>query len=199
MNATPQVVVADDDPTIRDYLQEALTRLGWSVRSASSGRELVEACRRATPNLIVTDIRMPDMDGIEAASTICASTPVPVVLVSAHHDEETLGRLSGMSAVFGYLVKPISETHLKAAIALALTRFRQFEDLRREADGLRQVLEDRKVIERAKGVLTRRLGVSEEEAYQRLRKLASSKSLKLVEMGRQVIAAESVFTELDGI
>jgi two-component system, response regulator PdtaR len=196
MTTPPRVAVADDERDIREYLQEALTRLGWQVEAAATGRELVDLCRRSRPDLIVTDIKMPDMDGIEAAAAANCDAQIPVILVSAHHDADLLGRLEGVP-ILGYLVKPITEAHLKAAIAVAMTRFRHFIALKQEAADLRQALEDRKVIERAKGVLMRRLGVDEEEAFRRLRKSASSKNLKLVEMSRQVIAAETVFSDLD--
>lgn len=189
-------VVADDERDIREYLQEVLTRMGWQVATASTGRELAEACRRSPPDLIITDIKMPDMDGLQAAAAVTTAAQVPVILVSAHHDPELLARIADLP-VFGYLVKPITEPHLKTAVAVALSRFKHFSALKQEAADLRQALDDRKVIERAKGVLMRRLSVDEDEAFRRLRKSASNKNLKLVEMGRQVIAAESVFSELD--
>ena len=112
------------------------------------------------------------------------------------HDAETLMRV-GADHIMGYLIKPISEADLKAAIALAIVRFQHFLALSREASDLRQALEDRKVIEKAKGVVMKRLHTEEEEAFRRLRKFASDQNLKLVEVGRRIIAAEEIFHELE--
>jgi AmiR/NasT family two-component response regulator len=187
------VVIADDDRDTREYLQEAMSRLGWRVLAAAgSGRELVSACQEHFPDLVITDVRMPDMDGITAAAAGTNGRPVPVIVISAHHDPELMARLNE-TAILGYLVKPFTEPHLKAAVAVALARFEQFEAMRREATDLRQALEDRKAIERAKGALMRRLGVSEDEAYRMLRASASNRNIKLVEAARRVITAEEVF------
>ena len=97
----------------------------------------------------------------------------------------------------GYLIKPVDEAQLRAAIALAMTRFRHFQALAKEAADLRQALEDRKVIERAKGIVMKRLRVDEDEAFRRLRKMASDHNLKLVEVGTRVITSEEVFGHLD--
>src|SRR5262249_15632633 len=169
---------------------------GGAPAAASPGRELVEACRASLPDLIVTDVKLPDLDGIAAAAAVNASGPVPVVLISAHHGDELLSRLGDLP-VLGYLIKPISEANLKAAVAVAMTRFRHFQALRQEAQDLKQALEDRKVIERAKGALMRRLRVDEEEAFRRLRQGAGRKNLKLVEIRRQANAAESVFSDME--
>jgi two-component system, response regulator PdtaR len=197
MIAPLRVVVADDDRDVREYLQETMSRMGWQVTAAAStGRELVETCRASLPDLIVTDVKLPDLDGIAAAAAANTAGPVPVVLISAHHGDDLLARLGDLP-VMAYLIKPISEANLKAAVAVAMTRFRNFAALRQEVTDLRQALEDRKLIERAKGSLMRRLRVDEEEAFRRLRQAASGKNMKLVEMSRQVIAAEAVFADMD--
>src|SRR5262245_25911922 len=154
-----RVAVADDEREMREYLQEVLPRLGHQVVAVGeTGRQLVEKCRATKPDLVISDIKMPDLDGIEVAVTLNRERPVPVVLVSAHHDSELLTRL-GPEPIMGYLVKPITEADLKTAIAVATLRFAHFQALNKEATDLRQALEDRKVIERAKGVLMRRLRV----------------------------------------
>jgi response regulator NasT len=185
-----RIVVADDEPDMRDYFQKCLPRLGHQVVAvAADGRELVDKARDARPDLIITDIKMPDMDGIEAAEQIYKERPVPVILVSAHHDARLIER-AGADHVMAYLVKPIKQSDLEPAIALAVRRFAQFEALRREAADLRQALEDRKVIERAKGVLMKRAGLDEMEAFRRLQKLASEESRKLIDVARMILLAE---------
>jgi response regulator NasT len=197
MSALLRIAIADDDRDTREYLQEALGRLGYDVVAvAESGGQLAERCRAARPDLIITDIKMPDGDGIEVVGLLNRERPVPVILVSAHHEADLLSRL-GDASIMGYLVKPISEAHLKTTIAVARLRFQHFQALTREAADLRQALEDRKLIERAKGILMRRLGVDEEEAFRRLRTLASSQNLKLVEVGRRVLMSEDIFAQLD--
>jgi response regulator NasT len=193
MNRALRIAVADDEPDMRDYFRKILPRLGHQVvAAAESGRQLVEQCRQAQPDLVITDIKMPDMDGIEAAIAIYRETPVPVILVSAHHDPELIARAEA-DHILGYLVKPIKQSDLEPTIALAMRRFQQFEELRREASDLRQALEDRKVIERAKGLLMKKVGLDEPEAFRRLQKLAMDSNRKMVEVAQMVLTAEEAF------
>jgi response regulator NasT len=129
------------------------------------------------------------MDGIDAAVQIYKDRPVPVILVSAYHDAALLERAEA-DHILGYLVKPITQANLEPVIALSMRRFAQFEALRREAADLRQALEDRKVIEKAKGLLMKKAGLEEQDAFRRLQKLASEKSRKLVEIARMILIAE---------
>ncbi len=190
MTTSLRIAVADDEPDMRDYFKKSLPRLGHQVViAAANGRELVDQCRALAPDLVITDIRMPDMDGIEAATQIYRERPVPVILVSAFHDPELIARAEA-DHILGYLVKPIKQADLGPAIALAVRRFEQFEALRRETADLRQALEDRKVIERAKGILMKRTSLDEQEAFRRLQRLASEKSRKLVEIAQMIVVAE---------
>lgn len=193
MNQSLRIAVADDEPDMRDYFRKILPCLGHQVVAvAADGRELVDQCRTLQPDLVITDIKMPDMDGIDAAKQIYRDRPVPVILVSAFHDAELIKRAES-DHVMGYLVKPIKQADLEPAIALASRRFEQFETLRHEAADLRQALEDRKVIERAKGILMKKASLDEPAAFRRLQKLASEKNLKLVELARIILTAEEVF------
>jgi len=188
-----KIVVADDEPRMRAYLRESLIDLGHDVVAVTaSGPELVEACRALRPELAVTDVKMPDLDGIEATAEICRETPLPVVLVSAYHDQATVERAEA-AGVMAYLVKPIVEADLVPVIALAIRRFDELQALRKETADLRQTLEERKLIERAKGLLMKTAGVDEAAAFHRLQKLASQKSKKLIDAARMVLAVESVF------
>jgi two-component system, response regulator PdtaR len=197
MKRALRIAVADDEADVREYLQETLPRLGHQVTAvASNGRQLVEQCKADPPDLVITDIKMPDMDGIQMSIEVNRHKQTPVILVSAHHDAETLMRL-GADHIMGYLIKPVAEAQLQTAIALAMTRFQHFQALAKEAADLKQALEDRKLIEKAKGIVMKRLRVDEEEAFRRLRKHASDQNLKLAEVGRRVIAADEVFHELD--
>ena len=190
MSRSLRVAVADDEPDMLLYLRTTLPLLGHEVVAAArTGDELLAECRTAQPDLVITDIKMPGLDGIAAAAEIFRERPTPVILVSAYHDPELVER-AGAECVFGYLVKPVKEADLPPAIAVARGRFEQFRALRQEADDLRQALEDRKLVERAKGVLMRRSGADEADAYRRLQKLATDRRCKLVEAARWVLTVE---------
>jgi len=192
MKQSLRIAVADDEPDMRDYFKKCLSRLGHQVVAvAESGRELVERCRALQPELVITDIRMPELDGIDAARQIYQDKPVPVILVSAHHDPALIERAEA-DYILGYLVKPIKQADLEPAMALAMRRFAQFQELRKESADLRQALEDRKVIEKAKGILMKRFNLDEHDGFRRLQKLASEKSRKLIDIAHMLVVAEEV-------
>ncbi len=192
-----RVVVADDEQYMRDYFQELLPRLGHQVVAAGGGEQLVALCQAVGPDLVITDIRMGDLDGITAANEINRERDVPVILVSAHHDAELRAR-AREDHIMAYLVKPVKAADVETAIDLAMMRFEQYRALRQEAADLRQALEDRKLIERAKGVVMKRLGVNEEEAFRRFKKLAADRNRKLVDVARDILAADEPFRALEG-
>jgi len=194
MNRSLRIAVADDEPVMCEYLEKTLPILGHDVVGvARTGRELIDLCRRLQPDLIITDIKMPDLDGIEASKEIAQRKPTPVILVSAYHDPELIER-AGQEHVQAYLVKPIKQADLEATISLAMLRYEQFRTLLKEAADLRQALEDRKVIERAKGILMEKAGLTEHAAFQRLQKLASIKNLKLAQLAAMIVTAQEVLT-----
>jgi response regulator NasT len=191
MTPALRIVVADDEPDMRDYYRKLLPRLGHTVvADAANGEELIANCRMHRPDLVITDIKMPGLDGIDAALKIYEEMPIPVILVSAYSDEQLIERAEG-DHIMAYLVKPIKQENLEPAISLAMRRFEQFEELRREASDMRQALEDRKIIERAKGVLMKELGLGEAEAFRRLQKTASAKNLKLIELAHTVLSMQA--------
>ena len=188
-----KIAVADDEPRMREYYREILARLGHQVTcAAASGLELVEGCRAAPPDLVITDIKMPELDGIEVAIELSHDEPVPIILVSAYHDDQLLERARA-GHIFGFLVKPIKQDDLRTAIAIALQRFDQFQSLRAETGELRRAIEDRKLIEKAKGVLMKKAGLDEEEAFRRLRRLARDNNQKLVDVAAMILKAEAAF------
>jgi response regulator NasT len=190
MTRALRIAVADDEPRMRDYFQKILPRLGHQVVcAAGTGSELVDLCQELQPDLVITDINMPDMDGIDAASIIYRREPIPVILVSGHHDAQLIERAE-LDHVLAYLVKPIKQADLEPAIAIAMRRFEQFQALRQETTDLRQALEDRKVIEKAKGILMKKTGLGEQEAFRRLQKLASERNQKLIAIAQMILTAE---------
>lgn len=193
MTDSLRIAVADDEPDMRDFFERMLTRLGHKVVSiAETGAQLVEHCRELKPDLVITDIKMPDLDGIEASNQICQAQPTPVILVSAHHDPELIARAEN-DHVLAYLVKPIGQADLPPAIGVAMRRFRELQALRNEAADLKAALADRKVIEQAKGILTKITGIDERDAFRRLQELAAEKNVKLVDAARQVLSLEKIF------
>lgn len=192
MKRSLRIVVADDEREMREYLREMLTHLGHEVvGAAANGRELVAQCEEQRPELVISDVRMPYMDGIEAATRLGGMTPIPIILVSAFHDDETIGRVEA-DHILAYLVKPIKANNLEPAIGLVMRRFEQFQDLRREAATLKQALEDRKIIEKAKGRLMQQAHLDEAEAYRRLQHAARSMQKKLVD-------AASLYLSMDDL
>ena len=197
MNQALRIAIADDEPDMRDYFQQVLPRLGHTVVAvAQNGRELVELCRTTTPDLVITDIKMPEMDGIEAAIQIYQEMPIPVILVSAFNDAALIERAES-DHIMGYLVKPIKQADLAPTIAIAAHRFDQFKAMRQEATDLRQALADRKVIEKAKGILMKKGKLDEPEAFRRLQKLASDKNQKLIEIASMIVTADETFQSLE--
>ncbi len=192
-----RIAVADDEPEMREFFRFALGKLKHQlVAEAGNGRELVECCRAARPDLIITDVKMPELDGIAAAEAVYREGPVPAIVVSGYDDVETL-RQAAAPHVFGYLVKPIKARDLGPAINVAMSRFALYRAAEQEAAGLRLALEERKQIERAKGAVMRRLRVDETDAFRRLRRLSSDRNWKVIEIARQVLKAEEVFEQID--
>jgi two-component system, response regulator PdtaR len=176
--------VADDEPEMRKYLQETLMVLGHEVVGcAETSVELPGKCRKTEPDMVITDIKMPDMDGIETAARLCQLQSVPVILVSANRDADLNARAMA-DHVMSYLVKPIKQADLATTIALAVRRHKEFTALQHQATDLRPALDDRKVIERAKGILMKRAVLDEANDFHRLQKLASDKKRQARTLGR---------------
>jgi response regulator NasT len=178
---------------MQDYFERMLPRLGHEVVSvAETGRQLIEHCRIQRPDLVITDIRMPEMDGIEAAVEIYREMALPVILVSAHHEQSLVERAEA-DHIMAYLIKPIKLANLEPAIALAVRRFQQFQALRAETADLKQALENRKLVERAKGMVMTRSQLDEPSAFRRLQRIASERNVKLVVVARAILTAEEAY------
>jgi AmiR/NasT family two-component response regulator len=194
-----RIVVADDEQEMRQFFQELLPLMGHQiVGTVETGRQLADCCRQQRPDVVITDIKMPDMDGIEAAAVVNRERNIPVVLISGHTEGELLAR-SGAEYIMSYLVKPVKPADLQAAITLAVARFEQYQRVRAEAASLRQSLEDRKLIEQAKGAVMRRLRIDESEAYHRMRRLSSQHNWKLTDLARRLLDAEQIYKMLEDV
>ena len=165
-----RILVAEDETIIRLDLRDLLERAGFEVcAEARDGEEAVALARSEQPDLAIMDVKMPRLDGIEAARRILDENPIPIVMLTAYGQEELVSR-AVEAGVFGYLVKPFRETDLLPAIHAARARHAELEALREEAESLAEALATRKVVERAKGLLMEREGLTEQEAFARLRK-----------------------------
>ncbi|MBO0697813.1 MAG: response regulator [Zavarzinella sp.] len=195
--ATLRVAIADDDQDVRDFLHRFIPLLGHAVSSvATTGRELVDQCRHSPPDLVIADVKMPDMTGLDAVEAIARFAQVPTILVTGHAVPAWLEKAKDLG-VMAYLVKPVTEHDLAPAITLARRHFEEVQALRRESAELKQALEERKVIERAKGAVTRRCGVNESDAYRRMRRMASNANRKMADVAREILAAEETFHLLE--
>ena len=177
-----RILVAEDETIIRLDLRGLLERAGYDVvAEARDGEEAVELARSEQPDLAIMDVKMPRLDGIEAARRILNERPIPIVMLTAYGQDELVSRALE-AGVFGYLVKPFREQDLLPAIRTARARHEELTALREQADSLAEALAARKAIERAKGLLMERESLTEEEAFARLRKASqvSGRPMKVV-------------------
>jgi two-component system, response regulator PdtaR len=177
-----RILVAEDETIIRLDLKALLERAGFEVcAEARDGEEAVALAREAVPDVAIMDVKMPKLDGIEAARRILDERPIPIVMLTAYGQDELVQR-AAEAGVFGYLVKPFREQDLLPAIRTARARYEELAALREEAESLAEALNARKAIERAKGLLMEKEGLSEQDAFARLRKASqiSGRPLKVV-------------------
>jgi response regulator NasT len=177
-----RILVAEDETIIRLDLRALLERSGFEVvAEAHDGEEAVALARKHEPDLAIMDVKMPRLDGIEAARRILEERPIPIVMLTAYGQDELVSR-AVEAGVFGYLVKPFREQDLLPAIRAARARHEELLELREEAESLADALASRKAIEQAKGLLMEKEGLSEQDAFARLRKASqvSGRPLKVV-------------------
>ena len=184
-----RAVIAEDEPLTRTLIRARLEKLGHQVvAEAGDGAQAIEAARLHRPDVIIMDIRMPLIDGIEAARTILSETPCAILFLSAFNEAELIEDASATGAL-AYLMKPFRKEDLAPALQMAVGRFRQIHDQQKEIDGLRETLETRKLLERAKGILMDRHGMSEEEAFKRIHFQARNQNKKMREIAQSIITA----------
>jgi AmiR/NasT family two-component response regulator len=197
MSKAFRVVIADDEPELLDFYRSVLISLGHTVvATASCGKELVDQCRATHPDLVLSDIKMPGQDGLQAVLEVFRDAPVRVILVTGYHAPSHIhGALAEM--VLAYLAKPFRPRELEWAIDRADRRFREFLALQQQGDDPRQAIESRKTLRLAKGILMKRDALSDREAFQRLQQLAREQQVSLVEMAKRLIAAEQTGASLE--
>jgi len=182
-----RILIADDESLIRLDLREMLSHLGYEVvADVGDGQAALELARKLRPDIVIMDIQMPGIDGISAAEYLTSEQIAPVVLLTAYSDQELVERAKS-AGVVGYLVKPFREAELLPVIELSLTRFAEFTALRSEVGDLKDALESRKVVERAKGVLMDSHGMSEAEAFRRIRKTSMDARKSMREVAEAIL------------
>ena len=187
-----RIIIADDESLIRLDLREMLTHLGYDViGEAGDGRSALELARRLLPDLVIMDIKMPEVDGIAAAEELTRAKIAPVVLLTAYSDQGLVERAKE-AGVVGYVVKPFREAELMPVIELSRARFNEFRTLEREVGNLKDALETRKVIERAKGVLMETHGMRESEAFHRIRKTSMDARKSMKEVAEAILLAHEI-------
>lgn len=186
-----RVLVADDEDVVRATLVELCKSLGLEVvAEARDGKEALDLVGVVAPELVLLDIQMPSMTGLEVAKAVAEQGDVPVLIVTAFADEYLM-REAARSGAFSYILKPVSRERLAAAASTALARFADLQMLKSEVGDLKQSLEERKLVERAKGILMRDMGVKEQEAYAWLKRASSHHNMKLGEVARRVVSLET--------
>ncbi|MCE9559577.1 MAG: response regulator [Armatimonadetes bacterium] len=190
--ATMRVLIADDDPIILLDLKQMLESLGYEVvAEAGDGQSAVDLARSTKPDVCVLDVKMPAMDGIEAATLISEEGIAPAILLTAYSDKDLIERAKD-AGVFGYLVKPFKPSDLPPAIEVARSRFEQNQELTKTVGSLEEKLEIRKLLDKAKGLLTAEYGISEAEAYRRIQTQSMNNRKSMREVAEAIILTKSL-------
>ncbi len=186
------LVVEDEGMTVL-MLRRALIAAGYQVVGAvPDGEQAVLAARELLPDVILMDVNMPGMNGLEATRRILAERPVPIIMITAYSDDALVQEAIDAGAC-AYLVKPVEGEQITPALRTAMARFEALARLQTENADLKDSMEVRKLVERAKGILMQRTGLSEPDAHRRLQKLARDRSLTLKQVAQEVIQADAVF------
>lgn len=185
-----RVIIADDESVIRTDLREMLTNLNYLVvGDVGDGRSAVNLARELKPDVVIMDIKMPDMDGIEAAKVMTQEKIAPVLLLTAYAQRDLVDRAKE-AGVVGYLVKPFREQEISPAIEIALARFSEFRELEKEVGDLNETLETRKVVDRAKGILMDTQGLTEQEAFRKIQKMSMNTRKPMKEIAQAIVLAQ---------
>jgi response regulator NasT len=182
-----KIVVVEDDPTMRQFLKETLEKLGHQVvGEAATGTEMVRTVLAAEPDVVVFDIHLPRLNGLDALRQIYQERVVAAVAITADRDQE-LVRRALEEHVLAYLIKPVEAHQLAPALLIARAQFEDLQELTAQNASLRQTLQNRKIIERAKGVLMKRHRWTEAEAFRRLQRGAMNRRTTMVELATDVL------------
>ncbi len=187
-----RIVIADDEPIIRLDLKKMLENMGHEVvGEAGDGAKAIELARQFKPNIVILDIKMPEVDGIDAAKVVTTEGVAPVLLLTAYSQKDLVDRAKD-AGVFAYLVKPFKEADLPPAMAIAISRYQEFMELENEVTDLENKLETRKAVDRAKGILMDQYGLKEQEAFRRIQVQSMNTRKSMREIAEAIIIAHNV-------
>jgi response regulator NasT len=187
-----RLVIADDESLIRMNLKETLVTLGYLVvGEVGDGVSAINLARELRPDLVLMDIKMPKLDGIQAAKVLTQEKISPVLLLTAYSDRELVERAKE-AGVVNYVVKPFRDTELLPAIEIALARYQEFLEMDHEIDDLKETLDTRKIVERAKGVLMDTQGLKEAEAFRKIQQLSMNTRKPMKEIAQAILLAHEI-------
>lgn len=183
------IAIVDDNASELKILKAMAEEVGLNViATGANGAEAIEICRANAPDLIIMDYKMPVKDGIEAAIEISRDCPLALVLLTAYDDEKSI-RAAADAGIMAYLVKPVRQEQILPAVEVALVRFKDVEALRKENVALKDAIEARKIIEKAKGLLMEKEGLNENESFIRIRKISMDRRKSMKEIAEIIILA----------
>jgi response regulator NasT len=187
-----RILIADDEPIIRLDMRQLLEGLGHTVvAEAGDGETAVNLARQLRPDLLILDVKMPGKDGIEAAAAVSQERIAPVILLTAYGQGDLIERAKN-AGVFNYLVKPFKETDLFPAIEVAMSRWQEMIALEKEVGRLGDALETRKAVDRAKGILMKKYGLTETDAFRRIQVQSMKTRKPMKDLAEAIILAEEV-------
>ncbi|MFP4438926.1 MAG: ANTAR domain-containing response regulator [Chloroflexaceae bacterium] len=190
--AQVRLVIADDESLIRMNLKETLIGLGYLVvGEAGDGTSVIHLARELRPDLVLMDIKMPKLDGIQAAKVLTEEKIAPVLLLTAYSDRELVER-AREAGVVNYVVKPFRDAELLPAIEIALARYQEFLEMDKEIKDLKETLDTRKLVERAKGVLMDAQGLKEAEAFRKIQQLSMNTRKSMKEIAQAILLANEI-------
>ncbi len=182
-----RVLIADDEALIRMGLRTMLEEKGHKVvGAAADGATALHMARTAKPDVILLDIKMPGLDGLEAARRIMRERPTPIVMLTAFSQRELVEQAKD-AAVFGYLVKPVKEALLDATLDLAVTRFKEWQKLQKEMRDLEKSLAARETVEKAKFLLMEKQGLGEQQAFNRIHRASRSRRVTMQQVAQEIL------------
>ncbi len=195
LNLNVKVLVVDDLKERREELKFILNSVTANIYEADNGAAAVVAAEEFKPDIIFMDIKMPSMDGITACKKIMEKTPVPVIFLTAGAGgvkdyDNYMEELKG-SGAFSYIIKPARKSEILAQTIIAIENFKRFQDIKKENENLKQYIEDRKFIGKAKNILIEKERISEREAHRRLQKLSMNSGRPIEEIAKAIILTDS--------
>lgn len=192
-NSKVKVFIAEDDPIIQAGFIMMLEMLGYEIAGqASDGETAVDMILKCKPDLILMDINMPKLDGLSAVEKIRQRTDIPAIIITGYRDNKQIERAAGVG-VYGYLHKPVDEYELKAEIEVVLNRHKKVEKLEKDLKQAITSLEERKIIERAKGIVMKQKSLPEAEAFRFMQKKSRDTNVKLIDLAKKIIKSDELF------